>query len=118
MVFKLVAHRDAADDAWTPVAKKSQDKASVGGRKEAGRRIRNGVATAEVVHASGGAGALGSDERALLVPVVTGGEIDPAFLGEHGVEAARKHHHMAKAELPRDAQRIGRGDPALPTLMV
>ncbi len=56
MVFKLVAHRDAADDAWVPVAKKSADKASTGGRKEAGRRLRNGIATAEVVLTQGAVG--------------------------------------------------------------
>ncbi len=49
---------------------------------------------------------------------MTNGEVDPAFLGSAGVEAARKHHKMAKAELPADASRIGRGDPAVPTLVI
>ncbi|OII26217.1 MULTISPECIES: nicotinate phosphoribosyltransferase [unclassified Curtobacterium] len=130
MVFKLVAHRDAshrdashrdaadggaADDGWVPVAKKSAEKATVGGRKQAGRRLRNGIATAEVVLTTG---QVGPDERPLLVPVVTNGEVDPAFLGVQGVEAARAHHKMAKAELPADASRIGRGDPAIPTLVI
>jgi nicotinate phosphoribosyltransferase len=114
MVFKLVAHA-AADGSLVPVAKKSAEKATVGGRKSAGRRLRNGVATAEVVRVDE---PTGSDERALLVPVVTHGEVDDAFLGVRGVEAARKHHHGAKAELPADASRIGRGDPAIPTLFV
>ncbi|MCT9622558.1 nicotinate phosphoribosyltransferase [Curtobacterium sp. C2H10] len=135
MVFKLVAHRDTshrdashrdasrrdtADDGandadWVPVAKKSAEKATVGGRKQAGRRLRNGIATAEVVLTTG---QVGPDERPLLVPVVTNGEVDPAFLGVQGVEAARAHHKMAKAELPADASRIGRGDPAIPTLVI
>ncbi|RPE79354.1 nicotinate phosphoribosyltransferase [Curtobacterium sp. PhB137] len=115
MVFKLVAHQSADGDDWVAVAKKSADKASIGGRKEAGRRLRNGVATAEVVLT---AGQVGPDERPLLVPVVTGGEVDPAFLGAQGVEAARAHHKRAKAELPADAARIGRGDPAIPTLVI
>jgi nicotinate phosphoribosyltransferase len=135
MVFKLVAHRDAShrdashrdaghrdaadgganDDGWVPVAKKSAEKATVGGRKQAGRRLRNGIATAEVVLTTG---QVGPDERPLLVPVVTNGEVDPAFLGVQGVEAARAHHKMAKAELPADASRIGRGDPAIPTLVI
>ncbi|KQO63172.1 nicotinate phosphoribosyltransferase [Curtobacterium sp. Leaf261] len=114
MVFKLVAH-SSPDGDWVPVAKKSAEKATVGGRKEAGRRLRNGVATAEVVRVGGGVGA-GADERTLLVPVVTGGEVDEAFLGVRGVDAARAHHRGAKAELPADAERIGRGDPAIPTL--
>jgi nicotinate phosphoribosyltransferase len=50
--------------------------------------------------------------------VVEHGEVDPAFLGVAGVEAARKHHRQAKAELPADAERIGRGDPAIPTLVI
>jgi nicotinate phosphoribosyltransferase len=112
MVFKLVAH-SAPGGEWVSVAKKSAEKATVGGRKEAGRRLRNGVATAEVVRVGG---PVGADERPLLVPVVTGGEVDDAFLGVQGVEAARKHHRAAKAELPADAERIGRGDPAIPTL--
>jgi nicotinate phosphoribosyltransferase len=130
MVFKLVAHRDAShrdasqrdaadggtnDDGWVPVAKKSAEKATVGGRKQAGRRLRNGIATAEVVLTTG---QVGPDERPLLVPVVTNGVVDPAFLGVQGVEAARAHHKMAKAELPADASRIGRGDPAIPTLVI
>ena len=118
MVFKLVAHKEAdrGDQGdWVPVAKKSADKVSLGGRKEAGRRLRNGVATAEVVLTQG---QVGPDERPLLVPVVTNGEVDPAFLGAHGVEAARAHHKLAKAELPVDASRIGRGDPAIPTLVI
>jgi nicotinate phosphoribosyltransferase len=112
MVFKLVAH-SSPDGDWVPVAKKSAEKATVGGRKEAGRRLRNGVATAEVVRVGG---AVGPDERSLLVPVVTHGEVDEAFLGVRGVEAARRHHRGAKAELPADAERIGRGDPAIPTV--
>ena len=122
MVFKLVAHQASAGAAggsaggeWVSVAKKSADKASLGGRKEAGRRLRNGVATAEVVLTQG---QVGPDERPLLVPVVTDGEVDPAFLGARGVEAARAHHKAAKAELPADAARIGRGDPAIPTLII
>lgn len=114
MVFKLVAHRSSGGE-WVSVAKKSADKASLGGRKEAGRRLRNGIATAEVVLTTG---QVGPDERPLLVPVVTDGVVDPAFLGAHGVEAARAHHKLAKAELPADAARIGRGDPAIPTLII
>ncbi len=68
MVFKLVAHQTPSGDEWVPVAKKSADKASTGGRKEAGRRLRNGIATAEVVRTSG---RVGPDERPLLVPVVS-----------------------------------------------
>jgi len=113
MVFKLVAHQSPDGDGWVPVAKKSAEKATVGGRKQAGRRLRNGIATAEIVRVGG---APGPDERTLLVPVVSHGEVDDAFLGVHGVEAARTHHRGAKAELPVDAERIGRGDPAIPTL--
>jgi nicotinate phosphoribosyltransferase len=112
MVFKLVAHEDAAG-SWVHVAKKSADKATVGGAKTAGRRLDDGVASAEVLRVDASPAA---DERALLVPVVAHGEVDPAFLGVHGVDAARRHHRTAKAELPPEAERIGRGEPAIPTV--
>jgi nicotinate phosphoribosyltransferase len=114
MVFKLVAHREEGGD-WVPVSKRSAAKETLGGRKNAGRRISDGVATAEVIRTNG---VVVDDERELLVPVVSGGEIDESFLGTRGVEAARKHHRAVKQELPVDAERIGRGDPAIPTVLL
>jgi nicotinate phosphoribosyltransferase len=46
---------------------------------------------------------------------MTGGEADPAFLGEAGTEAARAHRATVMQELPIEAFRLGRGEPVIPT---
>ena len=70
------------------VAKKSTDKVSVGGRKFALRRLNDaGIAELEMI----GIGAPPSgdhNDRELLVPLVTRGEI----VGEEPLEAARERH--------------------------
>ncbi|NRG41795.1 nicotinate phosphoribosyltransferase [Rathayibacter sp. VKM Ac-2804] len=116
MVYKLVAHEDDAGE-WVSVAKKSAAKASIGGRKSAGRRLtEDGVAVEEVVHVGAGPeGAVGEDERALLVPLIEDGRIRDEHLGIEGVAAAREHRANAVLELPLDALRLGRGDPVIPT---
>ena len=115
MVFKLVAHRDD-DGSWVSVAKKSAQKQSRGGRKyPVRRRDQHGVATAEVIRV-GADTATRPRERELLVPLVTGGEIDTAFVGAAGTARAREHHAFAIAELPAEAFRLRAGDPAIPTL--
>ncbi|NQX12862.1 nicotinate phosphoribosyltransferase [Microbacteriaceae bacterium VKM Ac-2855] len=117
MVYKLVAHLDDAGD-WVAVAKKSAAKASVGGRKSAGRRLdANGVAEAEVIHVGAGPDAeAAEDERDLVVPLIVDGLILPGATGPEGVAAARAHRASAVAELPDDALRLGRGEPVIPTV--
>lgn len=117
MVYKLVARR-GDDGAWVDVAKASDGKASVGGRKWAtrvhgpdGRAAREVISVAEVDPGDG-------PGRELLVPLVTDGEPDPAFLGASGTLAAREHCAAAVAELPLDALRLGRGEPVIPTVFV
>ena len=112
MVFKLVAHR-SDDGEWVSVAKKSAEKATVGGRKFPSRTLVDGVARAETIALSPGA-----EGRELLVPLVTRGEVDVAHTGPGGTLAARAHHAAAIAELPAAAMRLGRGEPAIPTLYV
>jgi len=114
MVYKLVARQDAAG-TWTSVAKKSANKATVGGRKYPVRELSpSGKATAEVIH-------VGSPElatvshRPLLVPLIVDGTPDERFLGAAGTSLAREHHAAAIAELPAEAFRLGRGDPVIPT---
>lgn len=115
MVYKLVAHEDDAGD-WVAVAKKSASKASIGGRKAAGRLLSDGVAEEEVVHVGAGPeGGVGAGERPLLVPLVESGGILDDALGAAGTAAAREHRAAAVAELPLDALRLGRGDPVIPT---
>jgi len=114
MVYKLVAHRDAAG-AWVSVAKRSPEKATVGGRKFASRALTaSGRASAEVIHVGAPASDVG--ERPLLVPLVTAGAADERYLGAAGTLAAREHHSAAIAELPDNALRLSRGEPAIPTV--
>jgi len=113
MVFKLVARRDG-DGAWVSVAKKSAEKATVGGRKAPVRVLVDGVATTELVRI--GDHEARDGERPLLVPLVTGGVVDERWLGEAGTARAREHRAAAVAELPADALRLSRGEPVLPTV--
>ena len=111
MVYKLVAHETDSGD-WVSVAKKSADKATVGGRKFPERTITNGVATAETIHV----GAPGASGRDLLVPLITDGVAQTGACGPGGTTAARAHHAAAIAELPPAALSLGRGEPAIPTV--
>ena len=113
-VYKLVARAasDEEDAPLEPVAKKSRDKASVGGRKYALRRLgKDGVATAEVIGIGHRAEADDND-RPLLVPLVSGGVI----AAEEPLVQARERHERARQELPLEARKMSRGEPVLPTL--
>ncbi|GAA0419483.1 nicotinate phosphoribosyltransferase [Leifsonia naganoensis] len=118
MVYKLVAHRSADGTGdWVPVAKKSDGKASVGGRKHPVRRLDDrGVAVAEVVHIVESGDRPDDTGRDLLVPLVTDGEVHPEHLGAEGTRRAREHREQAMRELPEQAFRVSRGDPVLPTI--
>jgi nicotinate phosphoribosyltransferase len=76
--------------------------------------LENSIATKELLVASvvetppNGA-------RELLVPLVTGGQLVDGFTGTEGVLAARKVHVNAMSELPLQAHRLQRGEPALAT---
>ena len=112
-VYKLVAREDA-DGAMTDVAKKSKDKISVGGRKFAlRRRSAAGVAEAEVV-GIGKPPVDDGDDRALLVPLVAGGEV----VGRESLEAGRERHRTSREELPLQARQMSRGEPVVPTLFL
>jgi len=109
-VYKLVARADD-DGTMVDVAKKSKDKVSVGGRKYALRRLDgSGVAEAEIV----GIGAPPVDDgndRSLLVPLVTAGEV----VGAEPLDAARARHARSRDELPMTARQLQKGRPAIPT---
>ncbi|MFT4109783.1 nicotinate phosphoribosyltransferase [Propionicimonas sp.] len=115
-VYKLVARAtsDAKDADLLPVAKKSAGKASIGGRKYALRRIGpHGRAQAEVV----GIGAPPVDDgndRPLLVQLMAKGKP----IGREPLETARERHRAVRAELPLEALKMSRGEPALPTIML
>ena len=110
MVYKLVA-RDGV-----PVAKRSEGKNSVGGRKSAVRRHdgADGTATAEVVSSAPVQPREG--DRDLLVPLVRGGELcEPASPAEV-LSRARAHHQRVREALPPEAWALSRGEPILETL--
>jgi nicotinate phosphoribosyltransferase len=116
MVYKLVAHRDDAGD-WVAVAKKSDGKPSIGGRKHPVRRLdTSGHAVAEVVHIVEAGDTPDDTGRDLLVPLITEGELHREHLGPAGTLRAREHREAAMRELPDQAFRLGRGDPVLPTI--
>ncbi|GAA1512001.1 nicotinate phosphoribosyltransferase [Agromyces terreus] len=120
MVYKLVARRDDAGE-WVAVAKASTAKASVGGRKNAARRLDSTrTAREELVFVGDGPGGAaefepGSRLRALMVPLMRDGVADAAHLGTAGTAAARAHRAEAMQELPIEAFRLGRGEAAIPT---
>jgi len=111
MVYKLVA-RTNHDGVMQPVEKKSKDKASIGGRKWALRRLTgDGVAEAEVI----GVGDLprnDGNDRVLMVELVHEGKV----VGHQDIHEARERHAASRAELPREALRLQRGDVAIPTI--
>ncbi len=110
-VYKLVA-REGEDSELVSVAKKSKDKISIGGRKYALRRRNpDGVAEAEIV-GIGEPPVDDGDDRGLLVPLVTDGEV----VGHEPLEAARERHAAARAELPPPAQQMSRGEPVIETV--
>ncbi len=114
MVYKLVAHVDD-DDGWIPVGKKSDGKATVGGRKQPVRALRDGIAVSEDIYVEDPPVADGATGRSLQVELVAAGDVVAAHTGPAGVSAAREHHRAAIAELPAAAFSLSRGEPALPT---
>ena len=94
------------------VAKRSQDKVSVGGRKYALRRLdANGVAEAEVIGI--GTPPQGDrNDRQLLQPLVRAGVVT----GRESLDLARERHQRAREELPLVARSLTKGDPVIPTI--
>lgn len=125
MVYKLVAHENDAGD-WVSVAKKSADKASVGGRKSVRRQYdAHGVATAELIFLGDGPGGeaegaefaetSGGSAREVLAPLVVDGAVQVEHTGTAGIASARERHALRVRELPPIAMSLTRGDPAIPT---
>ena len=108
MVYKLV------EVDGRPVAKRSEHKATAGGRKTALRRHRaTGTATEEVI-VSRGRPELGEHDRLLQVPLMRGGEpIDDGSLDD-----ARERLAAALKTVPWEGLKLSRGEPALPTTLV
>lgn len=109
MVYKLV-ERDGV-----PVAKNSEGKRSVGGRKHAVRRHdAEGTATVEVV--SGRPVEPAEGDRQLLVPLVRGGQRVDRRSPAEALQAAAEHHQRVRATLPAEAWSLRRGEPVIDTV--
>jgi nicotinate phosphoribosyltransferase len=109
LVYKLV------EVDGRPVAKRSEHKASVGGRKTALRAHKpTGTATEEIV-ISAPAPEPGEGERPVQRPLLRGGEpvADLPTLAE-----SREHLRAATVTLPWDGLKLSRGEPAIPTRLV
>jgi nicotinate phosphoribosyltransferase len=105
MVYKLV------EVDGRPVAKRSEHKASQGGRKTALRAHKpSGTAIEEIVVA--GPASPGEGERLLQIPLLRGGE--PAD-DVPELEQSRDHLRAATVTLPWDGLKLSRGEPAIPT---
>jgi nicotinate phosphoribosyltransferase len=112
MVYKLVA-REGPGGQLLGVAKRSQGKPGVAGRKEAlRRRGPDGLATAEVLRIGDAPRDGDGDLRPLLRPLVAEGEL----VGVEPLQAARNRHSASLAELPATARQLSRGEPAIPTV--
>jgi nicotinate phosphoribosyltransferase len=105
MVYKLV------EVDGRPVAKRSEHKASRGGRKIAVRRHRGtGTATEEIISAAG-APTVEPGDRLLQVPLVRGG----ARVADYPtLEQSRGHLATALISLPWEGLSLTAGDPAIP----
>ncbi len=113
LVYKMVAREDRPGHLAS-VAKQSKDKATVGGRKWALRRLdARGQAEAELV-GTGETPAPGSNDRPLLVELVRGGEI----VADLSLDAARSRYQKSLAELPPRALQLSRGEPVIDTVFV
>ena len=124
LVYKLVARSAGGQpDTLVPVVKRSEGKATRGGRKRAARAREGGVAVREVVgpmddparrdiFADGDTDYRASGDRPLLRRLVADGEV----IGREPVEAARARHEAAFGELPATAHQLSRGEPAIPTV--
>jgi nicotinate phosphoribosyltransferase len=109
MVYKLV-ERDGV-----PVAKRSEGKNSVGGRKHAVRRHdADGTATAEVICSSPITPEDG--DRQLVVELVRGGRVCDPVSPREALTAARAHHERVRDALPQEAWALSRGDCAIETV--
>ncbi|WP_137293583.1 nicotinate phosphoribosyltransferase [Nocardioides dongxiaopingii] len=102
MVYKLVAVADAPDGPLRPVAKKSHDKVSVGGRKTAYRTHDDGVLTGEWFTTGD---AVPAEATPVQVAAVRGGRT----VHSPDLEAVRAHCAAALATLPPQARSVAAG---------
>ncbi len=106
LVYKLV------EVDGRPVVKRSENKATVGGRKTAVRRHKpTGTATEEIVVSQGEPEPLPGDRR-LQRPFIVGGE--PVELPT--LEESREHLRRCLISIPWEGLKLSHGEPAIPVI--
>jgi nicotinate phosphoribosyltransferase len=108
LVYKLV------EVDGKPVVKRSENKATLGGRKTAVRRHKpTGTATEEII-VSQGVPDHATNDRLLQRSYVAAGEVlDPATLQE-----SRDHLRQCLISIPWEGLKLSAGDPAIPVTIV
>ncbi|NIJ10923.1 nicotinate phosphoribosyltransferase [Saccharomonospora amisosensis] len=107
MVYKLV------EVGGRPVAKRSEHKASRGGRKAALRRHKpTGTALEEVVYPTRNPPQVGPYDRDLHIPLLRGGQ---PVSDLPTLEDGRQRLRRALVSLPWEGLKLSSGDPAIPT---
>lgn len=120
LVYKVVS-RENASGAIVPVAKKSESKSTVGGRKVAGRVMGDDGYASEELLLVGTSMEEGQKllaergARPLQVPLVRQGVIDSTAWSPDALARAQEHHLRARNELPYQAWRLSEGEVAIPT---
>ena len=120
LVYKVVSREDASG-AIVPVAKKSESKSTVGGRKVAGRVMGDDGYASEELLLIGTSMEEGQKllaergARPLQVPLVRQGVIDSTAWSPDALARAQEHHLRARNELPYQAWRLSEGEVAIPT---
>jgi len=110
LVYKLV------DVDGRPVAKRSEQKGTHGGRKSAYRTYKpTGTAIEEIIVSAGAEWACPDEARTLQRRLMRGGRpVDDL----PGLEQGREHLQAALVSLPWDGLKLSRGEPAIPTRVV
>jgi nicotinate phosphoribosyltransferase len=104
LVYKLV------EVEGRPVVKRSEHKATIGGRKTAIRRHKpTGTATEEVVTSQGSPEAAPYD-RPLQTPFMRGGAVRD---GLPGLDESREHARACLISIPWEGLKLSAGDPAI-----
>jgi nicotinate phosphoribosyltransferase len=108
LVYKLV------EVDGRPVVKRSEHKATVGGRKTAVRRHKpTGTATEEIVVSQGVPDYQSGDRLLQRTFVVDGAPVDPIPLSD-----SREHLREALISIPWEGLKLSAGDPAIPVTVI
>ncbi|SNY29539.1 nicotinate phosphoribosyltransferase [Paractinoplanes atraurantiacus] len=108
LVYKLV------EVEGRPVVKRSENKATVGGRKTAVRRHKpTGTATEEII-VSQGVPDHEPNDRLLQRPIVAAGEI----VEQPALRESREHLRQCLISIPWEGLKLSAGDPAIPVTIV